>query len=273
MDSFEYTKIGGAILAALLLIFGAKTLIETRLEHSAQKIGYSLGGPEAPAEKAVEKAEAPKKDAAAPAKEAAAAPAKEAAPAAPAKDVAKDVAPAKDAAAPAKPAAPAKETAAAHAKDAAPAAAPAKDAAPAIAAADPSAAPAKEAAAPAAATAAGNPVVALLSKASTENGQAIFKKCTACHTYEKGKPKAIGPNLWGIVNRPKASSEGFEYSAGVKALGGNWTFDDLAQWVTNPKSLVAQNKMVFAGISNPADAADLVAYLATLADTPVALPK
>ena len=271
MDSFEWTKIGGAILAALLLIFGTKTFIETRQEHAEHKTGYSLGGPEAPAEKTAEKVEAPKKDAAAPAKEAAA-PAKDAATAKDAAAPVKEAAPApvKEAAAPAAPAnsaAPAKEAAAAPAKAAAadPAAAPSKEAA---------AAPAKDAA-PAAApkAAAGNPVVALLGAASAENGQAIFKKCSACHTYEKGKPKGIGPNLWGIVNRPKASFEGFEYSAGLKEKGGNWTFDDLAQWVTNPKSLVTQNKMVFAGISNPADAADLVVYLATLADTPAALPK
>ena len=224
MDQFEWTKIAGAILAALLVIFGAKTFIDTRQEHAEKKIGYSLGGPEAPAEKTAEKAEAAPKKEATPAKEAAAAPAKEAAPTA----------------------APAKEAAAAN--DAAPTAAPA-------------------------AAAGGNAVVALLSKASAENGQGIFKKCSVCHTSEKGKPKGIGPNLWGIVNRPKASMEGFEYSEGLKAKGGNWTFEDLSQWISNPKSLVAQNKMVFAGLPNPGDAADLVAYLATLADTPVALPK
>ena len=217
MDSFEWTKIAGAILAALLVIFGAKTFIDTRQEHAEQKTGYSLGGPEAPAEQAAAPAKAAAKDAHP-------APAKEAAPAA----------------------APAKEAAAA--KDAAPTAAPA-------------------------AAAGGNAVVALLGKASAENGQGIFKKCSVCHTSEKGKPKGIGPNLWGIVNRPKASMEGFEYSEGLKAKGGNWTFEDLSQWISNPKSLVAQNKMVFAGLPNPADAADLVAYLATLADTPVSLPK
>ena len=210
MDSFEWTKIAGAILTALLVIFGTKTFIEMRQERAGQKTGYSLGGPEAPAEKMAEKAEAPAKKEAAQAKEAA----------------------------------PAKEAAAAPVKEAAPAAA-----------------------------AGGNAVVALLSKASAENGQGIFKKCSVCHTSEKGKPKGIGPNLWGIVNRPKASAEGFEYSPGLKEKGGNWTFEDLSQWVTNPKSLVAQNKMVFAGLPNPADAADLVAYLATLADTPVSLPK
>ena len=230
MDQFEFTKIAGAILAALLLIFGAKTIIDTRLEHTGQKVGYALGGAEAPAK---ETAAAPAKDGAAPAKAVAA---KEAA-------------------------APAKEPAATPTKEAT---APAKEAAP------------KEAAKPEAAAAVSGPgddVVALLGKASAENGQAIFKKCQTCHTYEKGKPKGLGPNLYGIVNRAKGSFEGFEYSAGMKAKGGNWTFDDLAKFITKPSAYVPGTKMVFAGLSSPSDAADVLAYLATLADSPVPLPK
>ena len=216
MDSFEWTKIIGAILAALLLIFGFKTIIEMRQEHAGGAPGYTLPG-SAPA--------------AAPAKEAAA--------------KGKDAAPA------------AKE----------PASGPAKDT---------PAAPAKEAAAPTAAPApagGANGTVALLAKASAENGAAIFKKCAVCHTSEKGKPKGIGPNLWGVVNRPKAAFEGFEYSNDMKAKGGNWTFGDIATFVANPKAFVAGTKMVFNGLPNPEDAADVIAYLATLADTPVALPK
>lgn len=232
MDQLEFTKIAGAILAALLLIFGTKTIIDTRLEHAGQKVGYALGGAEAPA------------------KETAAAPAIEGA--APVKPVA-----AKEAAAPAK------EPAATPTKEAT---APAKEAAPKEAAA------AKPEAA-AAVSGPGGDVVALLGKANAENGQAIFKKCQVCHTYEKGKPKAIGPNLYGIVNRPKGSFEGFEYSAGMKAKGGNWTFEDLAKFITKPSAYVAGTKMVFAGLSNPAEAADVLAYLATLADSPVPLPK
>ena len=221
MDSFEWTKIAGAILAALLLIFGFKTLIEVRQDHAAETgPGYTLPGGEPPA---------------APAKEAAA--------------KGKDAAPA---------AAPAKEAAAAPAIDAP--AAPAREAAAAPAAAGPAAGGAKG-------------TVALLAKANAENGAAIFKKCAVCHTNEKGKPKGIGPNLWGVVNRPKASFEGFEYSGDMKANGGIWTFEDIATFIANPKAYVAGTKMVFSGLTNPEDAADVIAYLATLADTPVALPK
>ena len=116
-------------------------------------------------------------------------------------------------------------------------------------------------------------MVALLSKASADNGKAIFGKCKSCHVAEKGKASTVGPNLWGVVNRPKGSFEGFKYSEGMKAKGGNWTFEDLGNFIHNPKGYVTGTKMVFNGLEAAADEADVIAYLATLADTPVALPK
>ena len=242
MDSFEWTKIAGAVLAALLLIFGFKTIIEMRQHKAAEAPGYTLPGGEAPAAKTAESKPAEAKPVeGGQGKDAAAPPAVAAKEASAAKEVPKDAPVAKDAQA---------------AKD--PAAAPAKDPA---------------APAPAASAAGGGEGGALLAKANAENGAGIFKKCATCHTYEKGKGKAIGPNLWGVVNRPKASFEGFEYSADMKAKGGNWTFADLTTFVTKPKAYVPGTKMVFNGLSNPEDVADVVAYLATLADTPVPLPK
>ena len=56
------------------------------------------------------------------------------------------------------------------------------------------------------------PVEALLSTSSIKNGQKIFKKCGACHTYEKDCQQKIGPNLWNVINRKKGAIEGFAYS-------------------------------------------------------------
>jgi len=187
IDEFEFTKIAGAVLSALLLIFGTRTLIDLNVGHAPQKPGFQLPAAEAGGGAA-------------------------GAPAA---------------------AASATETPEEAAKK----------------------------------------VVALLPKANADNGKAIFKKCGACHVAEKGKPVTVGPNLWDIVNRPRASFPGFKYSDAMKAKAGDWSFEELARFIHSPKTYIPGTKMVFAGLSSEGDEADLLAYLATLADTPVPLPK
>lgn len=100
--------------------------------------------------------------------------------------------------------------------------------------------------------------------ASAEAGAAIFKKCQACHSAEKGGPNKVGPDLWGVVGRPKASHEGFNYSKAMQAKGGDWTLPDLAAFIHSPKEFVPGTKMLFPGIKDNADLADLLAYLNTL---------
>jgi cytochrome c len=117
------------------------------------------------------------------------------------------------------------------------------------------------------------PVETLLAKASVEKGQATAKQCQACHTFEKGGPNRVGPNLWGIVNRARASEAGFNYSAAMKAKGGNWSFDELNKFLANPRSYVPGTAMTFAGLSRAEQRADVIDYLHTLADNPVPLPK
>jgi cytochrome c len=185
MDSFEFTKVAGAVLSALLLIFGTKTAIEMTVGRTPGKPGFVL----------------------------------------------------------------------------------------------PVAAPAEAATAPESATpepsagGGGQDVIALLPKANPENGRAIFKQCQACHVSEKGKAPTVGPNLWDVVNRPKGSYPGFKYSEAMQKKGGDWSFDQLAHFLHGPKTFVPGTKMLFKGLSTPSDEADVIAYLATLADTPVPLPK
>lgn len=121
------------------------------------------------------------------------------------------------------------------------------------------------------------PIAVLLASAKPEAGEAVFKKCTACHSGEKGGPNKVGPDLWGIVNRPIASHEGFAYSAAMKEFsqGGSvvWDYDHLNQFLASPKGLIKGTAMGFAGVKKPEERADLIAYLRTLADTPVPLPE
>ena len=116
------------------------------------------------------------------------------------------------------------------------------------------------------------PVVKLLAAAKPENGEAIYKKCAACHTNDKAAKSGSGPNFWGLVGRKKGSREDFGgYSDAMKAKGGEWTFADLAAFLHNPKEWMPGTKMAVA-VGDNAELADLLSYLRTLSDSPVALP-
>jgi len=117
------------------------------------------------------------------------------------------------------------------------------------------------------------PIEKLMASASAEKGQATAKQCAACHTFEKGGPNRVGPNLWNIVDRTRASVAGFNYSAAMKAKGGKWTFDELNKFLANPRGTVPGTNMTFAGISRDSQRADVIGYLRSLADSPVPLPK
>ena len=117
------------------------------------------------------------------------------------------------------------------------------------------------------------PIETLLAKASVEKGQSAAKQCQACHTFEKGGPNRVGPNLWNIVKPARRVRGGFNYSAAMKSKGGKWSFDELNKFLANPRSYIPGTDMTFAGLSEPDQRADVIDYLHTLADNPVPLPK
>ncbi len=127
--------------------------------------------------------------------------------------------------------------------------------------------------APTAKAAAVAPIATRLASADVNRGKAETKICMACHTLTKGGPNKIGPNLWGVVDRPRASEPGFDYSAAMKSKGGKWTFDELDKFLTHPQGYIPGTKMTFGGFQNPEQRANLIAYLRTLSDNPVPLPK
>jgi cytochrome c len=116
------------------------------------------------------------------------------------------------------------------------------------------------------------PIEKLLASASVERGQMTAKQCQTCHTFEKGGANGIGPNLYGVVGRPRASEPGYNYSDAMKAKGGEWTIDELNKFLANPQGYIPGVNMRFAGLPLGNRRADVVAYLNTLSENPQPLP-
>lgn len=116
----------------------------------------------------------------------------------------------------------------------------------------------------------------LLASADPAKGEAVFKKCAACHSNDAASANKVGPGLWNIVNRPVAAHEGFKYSNAMTefAEGGSvvWDYDHLSHFLAAPKKYIKGTAMGFAGVKKIEERADLIAYLRTLGDTPAPLP-
>jgi cytochrome c len=117
------------------------------------------------------------------------------------------------------------------------------------------------------------PLPVLLAKADPKKGEAAVKVCQSCHSFEKGGVAKVGPPLYGVVGRAKGSVPGFAYSDGLKGKGGNWTYEELYQFITKPSAYVPGTKMTYPGEADAQKKADIEAYLQTDADAPVPFPK
>ncbi len=116
------------------------------------------------------------------------------------------------------------------------------------------------------------PISLLLASASLEKGEKLFKKCSACHNYEKDSANKVGPNLWNLINRPKANVGGFAYSKALADYGGEWGYEELAEFLYKPKKYIKGTKMNFAGLKKVQDRANLVLFLREQSENPIPLP-
>ncbi|MEG3181599.1 c-type cytochrome [Sphingomonas sp. LT1P40] len=105
------------------------------------------------------------------------------------------------------------------------------------------------------------PIGARMAKADTAKGQASFAKCAACHTITSGGANGVGPNLWAAMGKPHGHVAGFAYSEALKAVPGNWDFAAMDAWLASPRKYAAGTKMTFAGLSDPQERANVIAYL------------
>ncbi|MEH6648709.1 MAG: cytochrome c family protein [Motiliproteus sp.] len=95
-------------------------------------------------------------------------------------------------------------------------------------------------------------------------GKQLALVCSGCHSLAKGEPHKLGPNLWGVVDRPVAGAPGFAYSDAFKQYQGSWSRQNLSRYLAAPSAFIPNNRMAFSGISSEADRAAVVAYLETL---------
>ncbi|MBB5222165.1 cytochrome c [Amaricoccus macauensis] len=102
-------------------------------------------------------------------------------------------------------------------------------------------------------------VAALVAAADVAKGEAVFKKCAACHKIDN--TNAVGPHLNGVVGRPIGSLGDFTYSDAMKSHGDDWTPDNLFHFLANPKKFTPGTKMSFAGLPKDEDRANVIAYL------------
>jgi cytochrome c len=120
---------------------------------------------------------------------------------------------------------------------------------------------------------AAKPIEFYLASADPTKGEQVFKKCAACHNADKGGANALGPNLWGVLGEPIGKgANGFAFSEALAGKGGNWDFAQLSEWLTSPKKFAPGTKMTFAGLGNPEDRANVIAFLNAHSDAPKPLP-
>jgi cytochrome c len=116
------------------------------------------------------------------------------------------------------------------------------------------------------------PIAFYLATADAAAGEQVFKKCTACHNADQGGANALGPSLYGVMGNPVAAHPGYAFTDALKSKGGNWDWDTMSAWLASPKKFAPGTKMTFAGLSNPQDRANVMAFLNSRDASPLPVP-
>lgn len=119
---------------------------------------------------------------------------------------------------------------------------------------------------------------AQLASADASAGETVYKQqCMSCHTIEDGGANKTGPNLHGLAGRPVATHAGFNYSGSLAdygaANGGAWSYENLNEFILNPKGTVSGTYMAYPGLKRDSQRMDLIAYLASETPSAPAFPE
>jgi len=112
----------------------------------------------------------------------------------------------------------------------------------------------------------------LLASATIAGGERRSALCQSCHTLDKGGADGAGPNLWDVIGRPVASTAGFNFTGALSEFGGTWTYERLDAYLKNSQELVPGTVMV-QRMARDNQRADILAFLGSLSDNPVAFPE
>jgi cytochrome c len=106
------------------------------------------------------------------------------------------------------------------------------------------------------------PIAHYLQTADAARGEAVFRKCTACHNADQGGANALGPNLWAVMGEAVAGPRGgFAFSPALAGHGGRWDWETMSAWLKSPRTFAPGTRMTFAGLSNPQERADVMLFL------------
>jgi cytochrome c len=113
----------------------------------------------------------------------------------------------------------------------------------------------------------------VLASRRRRGGKTLIHQVRAVPRSDQGRPQQDRPNLFGVVDRVRASHEGFAYSSAMKGKPGNWTYDELFKFIKAPGVDIPGTKMSFAGLRSDKDRINLIAYLRTEPIAPAAIPR
>ena len=112
----------------------------------------------------------------------------------------------------------------------------------------------------------------LLAMGNAQDGEKVFKKCSACHMLVAGGKNMIGPNLWGVLGRKTGGVSDYKYSKALASYGKEWTFSEMNGFLIKPTAHIKGTKMAFAGLKNEKDRASVILYMNSKSDKPLQTP-